>query len=261
MSFAGLDPTGGAGLQADIEALASTGCHGAPVIAAVTVQDTKDVIECVPVPATQVTEQAAAVLADMPVAAFKIGLLGSVDNVQAVHTILTSHPQIPAIVDPVLASGAGRALVDDEMLDALVSLLFPRTTVLTPNTLEARLLAPEADSPEAMAQQLLSYGCEFVLLTGTHEPTPEVINALYTNRRHVESFHWERLAHTYHGSGCTLTAAIAGYIAQGADPYAAIHKAQQYTWEALRQGYRPGAGQHLPHRFYWASGEGERKRR
>jgi hydroxymethylpyrimidine/phosphomethylpyrimidine kinase len=252
MCFAGLDPTGGAGLQADIEAIASMGCHAAPVITAVTVQDTIDVQHHIPVAATSVIEQARAVLEDIPVAAFKLGVLGSLEAAEAIHSILVHYPGIPIILDPILSSGGGSPLADDELLDMMVSHLFPLTTVLTPNTLEARLLAPEADTLDAMAQELMSYGCEFVLLTGTHEATPEVINTLYTNRRAVQSFSWQRLPASYHGSGCTLAAAISGLLAQGREPYSAIYEAQKYTWETLKFGYQIGRGQHLPDRLFWA---------
>jgi hydroxymethylpyrimidine/phosphomethylpyrimidine kinase len=254
MVFAGLDPTGGAGIQADIETLASQGCHTSPVITAVTVQDTQDVKRILPVDGMLVIEQARAVLEDMPVAAFKIGLLGSVVIVEAIHTLLQDYPDIPVVLDPVLASGAGTHLATQEIIDAMVNLLLPVTTVLTPNSLEARTLAPEADNLQACAMALLDHGCEFVLITGSHENTPEVINRLYGNRRQLEEFHWERLPATYHGSGCTLASSIAGLLAQGREPFTAIHEAQEYTWESLKHGYRTGMGQHIPNRLFWAKG-------
>mgnify|MGYP000629815250 CR=1 FL=1 len=137
----------------------------------------------------------------------------------------------------------------------MASLLLPQTTVLTPNSLEARALAPEADSLDACAMALLDRGVEFALVTGTHENTPEVTNRLYANRRLLETFSWDRLPDSYHGSGCTLASSIAGLLAQGLEPFTAIHEAQEYTWETLKNGYRIGMGQHLPNRFFWAMGE------
>ncbi|NNG12675.1 MAG: hydroxymethylpyrimidine/phosphomethylpyrimidine kinase, partial [Halobacteria archaeon] len=139
--FAGHDPSGGAGIQADIEALASQGCHAATVITALTTQDTLDVSDFRPLEVADVITQARAVLEDMPVAVFKLGMLGSVENVEAVHTILTDYPEIPVVLDPVLASGRGTALADEELVEAMKALLLPLTTVLTPNSLEARALA------------------------------------------------------------------------------------------------------------------------
>ncbi len=257
MAFSGNDPTGGAGIQADIEALASMGCHATPVITSLTIQDTQDIQGYVPIDASLLVQQARAVLEDMPIAAFKIGMLGSVEVIEAVHSILVDYSNIPVVLDPVLVAGGGSEIADEEMIDAIATLLLPQTTILTPNSIEARLLAHEADSLEACAQELLEMGCEFVLVTGTHEATTDVTNTLYGNRRQLESFTWDRLPETYHGSGCTLASAIAGLLAQGMDPLSAVHEAQEYTWESLRAGYRLGMGQHLPNRLFWARDETE----
>ena len=255
MSFSGLDSTGGAGMQADIEAIASMGCHAAPVVTALTVQDTQQVIDYTPVEANILIAQARAVLEDIPVAAIKIGMLGDVSVIEAIHTLLTDYPNIPVVLDPVLVAGGGGELSNEPVIDAIIRLLLPQTTVLTPNSPEARTLAPEADTLDACGQDLLDKGCEFVLLTGTHEEAEHVENRLYGNRRLLDTFTWERLPHSYHGSGCTLAAAIAGLLAQGLEPFTAIHEAQEYTWEALRNGYRVGMGQLLPNRLFWARGE------
>jgi len=251
LAFAGHDPSGGAGIQADIEALASQGCHAATVITALTTQDTRDVSDFRPLEVADVIAQARAVLEDMPVAVIKLGMLGSVENVEAVHTILTDYPQIPVVIDPVLASGHGVTLGGQGIIEAMKTLLLPLTTVLTPNSLEARALATGADTLDACAQALMDHGVEYLLVTGSHERTPAVVNRLYHNNRLLETFTWERLPHSYHGSGCTLAASIAGLLAQGLEPFTAFHEAQDYTWNALRRGYRPGLGQHLPHRFFW----------
>jgi len=255
MSLAGNDPTGGAGLQADIEAIASMGAHAAPVVTAITVQDTSNVSLIEPVRSSTVVAQARAVLEDMSVSCIKLGLLGSVENVTAIHSLLTDYPDIPVVLDPILRAGGGTHLATDELIDAMVELLFPLTTVLTPNSEEARRLAPGADTLDACGQALLANGCELVLITGTHEQSEHVDNTLYGNHRRLESFTWERLPHSYHGSGCTLAAAIAGLLAQGLEPFTAIHEAQEYTWESLKQGYRIGMGQHIPNRLFWARGD------
>ncbi|WJW75230.1 hydroxymethylpyrimidine/phosphomethylpyrimidine kinase [Thiohalobacter sp. IOR34] len=252
LALSGNDPSGGAGIEADIEALASHGCHCAPVITSLTVQDTRDIQSLSPLDGLLVAEQARAVLEDMPVAAIKIGLLGSADIIENVSAILEDYPDIPVVLDPVLATGAGTGLVDDETLEAMDSLLLPHATVLTPNSIEARILSPEADNLDACAMSLLERGCEFVLITGTHENTEHVVNRLYGNHRLLESFTWERLPASYHGSGCTLAASTAGLLAQGLEPFTALHEAQEYTWEALKHGYQLGMGQALPNRLFWA---------
>lgn len=248
--FAGLDPTGGAGLQADIEAIGSLGGHALPVATAITAQDTRDVKSCTPIGALSIIEQARVVLEDIPVAAFKVGLLGSVEAIGAIHTILREYEGIPVVIDPVCASAAGTVLADDEQIDAMVSLLLPLATVVTPNVQEARLLTPEADSLNASGQELLSYGCRFVLITGTHEPSANVVHRLYADRRLIESFECERLPGDYHGSGCTLSAAIAALLGHGLEPPAAIGEALDYTLQTLKHGTAMGSGQLLPQRLF-----------
>lgn len=252
MTFAGTDATGGAGIQADIETLISLGCHPAPVVTAITVQDTEKLHRFEPVAASLVIEQARAVLEDMPVAAFKIGMVGSVENIEAIHSILTDYPDIPVVLDPLIAAGGGGELSDDDMIDAMVNLLFPLATVLTPNSLEARAFAPQAESLDDCAQELLDLGSEFVLITGTHENTLHVVNLLYGEGRLLESYTWERLPESYHGSGCTLASAIAGLLAQEMSPTMAVQEAQEFTWESLKHANRLGMGQELPNRLFWA---------
>lgn len=255
MVFSGLDPTGGAGVQADIEALASHGCHTCPVITTLTAQDTTDVKGIMPVEAELLIQQARAALDDIPVAAFKIGLIGSVENAQAIHTLIEDYPNVPVILDPVLSSGGGTSLADEALCDAIINLLLPLTTLITPNSLEARRLAHGADTLTACAMALLDRGCEFALITGTHEKDDQVINRLYGNHRQLETFKWPRLPGSYHGSGCTLASSVAGLLAQGMEPFSAVHEAQEYTWESLKQGYRIGMGQAIPNRLFWATGD------
>ncbi|MBW7902054.1 MAG: bifunctional hydroxymethylpyrimidine kinase/phosphomethylpyrimidine kinase [Rhodocyclaceae bacterium] len=260
LTFAASDPSGGAGVQADLMTQASMGCHPLSVITAITVQDTLGVEAVHALDADWVEDQARAVLEDMPVAAFKIGLLGSVENVSVVAEILADYPDVPLVFDPVLASGRGDELSTEEMVEAMRELLLPQTTVLTPNSIEARRLAEEdgdEDSPDlaGCAQRLISYGCEYVLVTGTHENTTKVINTLYGENGPIRSDRWDRLPGSYHGSGCTLASAIAANLANGLDLGDAVRDAQEYTWQALAAGFRPGMGQHIPDRFFWARAE------
>lgn len=251
MSFSGNDPTGGAGIQADIEAVSSMGARIAPVITALTVQDTQNVKYFSVTDAKLVVEQARVILEDMPVAAFKIGMVGSIENINAIHTILHDYHEIPVIVDPIISAGGGMSLASEEMALAYSDLLFPLTNLVTPNSNEVRLLAPEADSLDACAQELMDDGCEYVLLTGTHEGTEQVINSFYGHHKKLNSSCWERLPNSYHGSGCTLTSAIAGLVAGGQSIPDAINIAQEYAWQSLVNGYQSGMGQYHPDRFSW----------
>ncbi|MGM0677114.1 MAG: bifunctional hydroxymethylpyrimidine kinase/phosphomethylpyrimidine kinase [Pseudomonadota bacterium] len=252
MTLAGNDPTGGAGIQADIESIISMGCHPAPVITAITVQDTTDVMGFAPLDPELIIQQARAVLEDMPVAAIKVGLLGSIEAVQAVHTLLGDYPDLPVVLDPVLTSGSGTALADEEILDGILTLLAPFTTLMTPNSLEARALTVGSDTLDACAMSLLDQGTEYVLITGTHEKTGKVHNTLYGNHRRLDTFTVDRLEGDFHGSGCTLSSAIAALLAQGTVPSAAVHEGLNYTWNTLRHAHRLGMGQKIPNRLFWA---------
>jgi len=251
LCFSGLDPSGGAGIQADIEALFSVGCHCLPIITTLTVQDTRNVISSQPVESNILIAQARAILEDMPVSAIKIGLLASADTIELIHTILTDYPHIPVILDPILIAGGGFSFTGSDMIDAFRLLLLPLTTVITPNTIELNKLAKEADTADACANSLLDLGCEHVLLTGTHANSKNVINRLYTPHHPPEAFEWPRLNQEYHGSGCTLAASLAGYIAHGMAVGSAARASQHFTWESLNAGYKNGRGQHLPERSFW----------
>src|SRR6185295_13388212 len=144
LAIAASDPTGGAGLQADLLTLSSLGCHPLSVVTGITVQDTHGVESMVAVESALVARQARHVLRDIPVAAFKLGVLGSAANARAIAEILAEHPRTPVVLDPVLASGRGDALADIGIVEVLRTSLLPRTTVLTPNSLEARRLAGAA---------------------------------------------------------------------------------------------------------------------
>lgn len=255
--FGGNDPTGGAGIEADVQAIASLGCHAAPVITAITVQDTSGVKSFHVVEPALVIAQARAILEDMPVAAFKTGMLGNAGIMAAVAAIVQDYPDLPLIVDPVLTAGDGRMLSEEPLEDAYRALLLPQATLITPNSLEARRLARDADSLDACAQELLATGCEFVLITGTHEPTAHVENRLYGNHRLLEAWSFDRLDGSYHGSGCTLASACAATLAHGLDTLDALAEAQQFTWHALRHGFRIGMGQYLPDRLYWTRAEAD----
>ena len=256
LSFAATDPSGGAGLQADVITLASMGCHPLSVVTAVTIQDTMGVEEIMALDAEWVADQARCVLEDMAVAAFKIGLVGSIENITAIAEVVSDYPEIPLVLDPVLVSGRGDELATDEMISALRELLVQQATIITPNSIEARRLVSQEGEDEAdlaeCARRLLATGCEYVLITGTHENTPQVINTLYGQDGVVRSDSWERLAGSYHGSGCTLASALAATIANGLSVNDAVKDAQEYTWQTLKAAFRPGMGQHIPDRLFWA---------
>jgi hydroxymethylpyrimidine/phosphomethylpyrimidine kinase len=258
LTFAGSDPTGGAGLQADLLTLASMGCHPLCVVTALTVQDTVGVESMHAVEAARVRAQAERLLADMRVSAFKLGMLGSLENIQTIAKLLTQHPEVPVVLDPVLASGRGDALASTDMLAALREWIVPQATVVTPNSIEARRLADQV-SLDRCAQRLVEFGAEYVLITGTHEAGDEVVNTLYDSGGVVREDRWPRLPASYHGSGCTLASAIAAALANGLGMPEAVRDAQEFTWQTLAASFKPGIGQFIPDRFFWArAGQGEK---
>ena len=265
LSFSANDSSGGAGIQADTLTLASMGCHPLSVITAVTVQDTVGVDDVMALDSGWVADQARAVLEDMPVLVFKIGMLGSVENIATIAEIVSDYPDIPVVLDPVLSSGRGDELASEDMILAMRELLLPQTTIVTPNSIEARRLVQDEveDSGEMdlgqCGERILHMGCEYVLITGAHENTRQVTNTLYTDSGIVRSDVWQRLMGSYHGSGCTLASAIAATIANGLPISDGVYEAQEYTWQTLKSGFHPGMGQYLPDRLFWARNEHDSK--
>jgi hydroxymethylpyrimidine/phosphomethylpyrimidine kinase len=241
LAFAATDPSGGAGLQADVLTLASMGCHPLSVVTAITVRDTLAAEGFLALDAEWVADQARCLLEDMAVDAFKIGALGSVENVAAVAEIVSDYPDVPLVLDPVHASAHGDESGADELVHAIRELLLPQALVVTPNGMEARRLAEGDDG--------------HVLITGTHEPTADIVNTLYGKSGVVRTDRWQRLPGTFHGSGCTLASAIAALLANGLDLADAVREAQEYTWQTLQRAYRPGMGLLLPDRLFWAREE------
>lgn len=251
LCLSGFDPSGGAGIQADIESIASMGGHATPVITALTVQNTQNVSYFQAVDPQLFTQQVDKLLDDVDVKAIKIGMIGSISILEAIGSILKNNSNLPVIYDPVLAAGGGANLTETDMLSAIKELILPHVTILTPNSPEARQLSGETELNKC-GIKLMQQGCEAVLITGTHENKEHVDNIWFHEEQYVETFSWERLPHEYHGSGCTLASATAALIAQGLDPFNAINEAQDYSWNTLKHAFKISTkGQLIPNRFYW----------
>jgi hydroxymethylpyrimidine/phosphomethylpyrimidine kinase len=256
LTFAATDPTSGAGLQADILTLASMGCLPLSVVTAITVQDSAGVESFHALDPDWVADQARCILEDIPVVAFKMGVLASTEIVTVVAEVVSDYPDIPLVLDPVFASGRGDEFGGEDLVAAIRELLVPQSTVVTPNIPELRRLSDSDDEEDAdhgeCARRLLDMGCEYVLVTGTHDATVAVVNTLHHRDGIVRSDNWQRLPGSYHGSGCTLASAIAANLARGLEVPEAVYEAQDYTWRALQRAFRPGMGQYIPDRLFWA---------
>ena len=262
--FAGMDPSGGAGIGADLQAVAGQGAHALCVVTALTVQDNDRAYEVQPVAPELVLRQARALTRKIDVGAVKIGIPGSAANALAIALVIGElrerRPELPVVLDPVLASGHGDTLSRGDAVAALAPLL-PLVTVLTPNGPEARALAAPSDAadPRALAQALRALGCRHVLITGGHDDgdatTNDVVNrwfgpgagdAAQDGAPDARQWRWPRLDGEFHGSGCTLASAVAGQLALGMPTGVALELAQHYCHVALRDAYSIAPGQRIP---------------
>jgi hydroxymethylpyrimidine/phosphomethylpyrimidine kinase len=250
LCFSGHDPSGGAGIQADIESLRAVGCHPMTVVTALTEQDTVDVVALHPQRPADLRAQARRIVADVPVGAIKIGLLGSAEIARAVADMARALPGCPVVLDPILAAGGGKVLARGRLVQVLREELLPLATVLTPNSMEARRLAGGCEDLDECALELRRMGSRHVLITGAHEAGDGVVNRLYGEAA-VRTWTWPRLPGVYHGSGCTLASALAGFLALGLPVEEAADRAQRTTYDALKSAYALGRGQYLPNR--WAA--------
>ncbi|MCF1185004.1 hydroxymethylpyrimidine/phosphomethylpyrimidine kinase [Marichromatium gracile] len=249
LCIGGHDPSGGAGIMADAETIAAHGGFAVSAISALTDQDTCGVRAIHAQPAEQLEAQCRTLIADSAPRAIKVGLLGSSRAVRVISTLADEHPELPLVLDPVLASGTGQRVADAAVLNQLRHNLIARSTLVTPNLPEARTLTDLQD-PARCAERLLGSGARWVLITGTHDTTEHVTNRLYGRSGARHQWDWPRLPGEYHGSGCTLASAIAVRLARGESMVEAVTAAQEYTWNALDQAFRTGRCQLTPNRFY-----------
>lgn len=249
LCLSGHDPSGGAGLQADIEAIAAQGAHAAGVITCLTRQDTRNAYGVTPIDAEEFAAQLEILEADMRFAAFKIGLVGSVAQVEVIAELAHRHPDVPLVLDPVLRAAGGGTLASDPVAKALSAHLFERTLCLTPNSAEASLLCDGETDPDTCGRRL-GARVEWALITGGDEPGEVVTNRLYHRGKPAGRHSYPRLPDRYHGSGCTLASALAARLALGDAVTEAVANAQDYTWDCLQRAFAAGRGQRIPDRLH-----------
>lgn len=247
LCLSGHDPTGGAGIQADIESCAALGAHALSVITAHTVQNTSNVARVSAVAPIVIAAQLDALIEDAPPQAAKIGLLGDAAQAEVIATRLRPL-SIPVVMDPVLRAGGGRALVSSALEAEMRERLFPIVDLLTPNAHEARHLARESDLDRCGAV-LLSFGVKNVLITGGDEPGDRVVDRLFTATGETIRFESPRLNETFHGAGCTLASATAAHLAHGKPLLDAVQAARSFVTKTLHQAFAVGSGRRIPGRI------------
>lgn len=242
LTIAGSDSSGGAGIQADLKTFSALGVYGASVLTALTAQNTRGVSAVHAPPPAFVAQQIDAVLDDLAVAAVKTGMLANAGIVLAVASALEQRPRLPLIVDPVMVATSGDRLLEPDAITAYKARLIPRAALITPNLPEAAALldqpiVTDLAGAEAQARSLLALGCGGVLVKGGHRVAAEAIDvlALADGTLHHISAPWVETANT-HGTGCTLSAAIAALVAAGEPIESAVRGAKRYLTAALQAG-------------------------
>ncbi len=249
LTIAGSDSGGGAGIQADLKTFAALGCYGMSVITAITAQNTVGVSGIHPVPVEMITRQMEAVFTDMGTDAVKIGMLHSAEVIAAVARCLSEYEVPNVVLDPVMVAKSGDKLLREDAIQALSQHLLPCVDIITPNLPETQVLVGRPVTTvaqmESAGKELLSRGCKAVLVKGGHLPGTQVIDVLFVKGKpgplYLES---ARIStKNSHGTGCTLSSAIAAYLARGKSLEKAVQLAREYLIQALSSGKDYALGQ------------------
>ena len=260
LSFAASDPTGGAGLQADILTLASLGCHPLSVVTAITVQDTAGVEAVLPIDAAWVADQARAIVEDVPPQVIKVGFVGSPDNIGVIAELAADYDGVPLVAYMPNLSWWQEDKID-EYLDAFRELLLPQTSILMGHhsTLRRWLLpdwsGEKNPGPRDIAKAAATMGVPYTLVTGLPLADQHIDNVLATPETVIAHEKFERIEAVFAGAGETLSAALAALLATGLELPEAFSEALNYLDRSLDEGFRPGMGQVIPDRLFWAQPE------
>lgn len=241
LSIAGFDGSGGAGIQADIKTISALGCFATTVLTALPVQNTTGVKSIYPIPDTVVEEQLHAVLDDIFPDAIKIGMVHSCELVDTIVRVLGKYPKIKLVFDPVMVATSGHKLIEDKTIRSIIDCLFPLAEIITPNMDEAAVLAQmpieTVDDMYVAGEKIKALGCRSLLLKGGHLKTERLTSLYFSPGKEVVAYHSEKYdTHNTHGSGCTLSSAIASYVAQGKSFEDAVALGQDYVGQAIFHG-------------------------
>lgn len=258
LTFGATDPIGAVGIQADLASFAAMGCHGLSVITSILIADTARIEDVQVIDADWVADQARVVLEDMPVAAFKVGAVGSIENVSVIAEIVSDYPDVPLILDPFLSGMPEQGQDNDDILIAIRELLIPQTTLFLASAVELSRFAEtwrEASTDDSLvldAMRIIDMGCEYLFVTGTPGDVHDVSNTLFDESGVLRQDSWQRLPGSFSGAGSTLSATISAMLANGVDVPEAVFEAQEFTHAALANAHRLGMGKLTPDRYFWA---------
>ncbi len=250
LCFAGLDPSGGAGLQADIEAIAGCGGHALPISTCLTVQNSVAAFSVHAIDSDILKQQFYALFKDVNISACKISVIPNETIAACIATLVQQLPAMPIIYDPVFAASYGGQFSHAKTIEVIKSHLLPHVSVITPNVKEINTLLNETTTGTVEASKLCQYGPEYVLATGADSKSEQVHNTLLANTGLLENYTYPRLPQQYHGSGCTLSSALACFLAQNFTIKQAAKQAQDFTYKSLQTAQPIGQGQWIPKRIH-----------
>lgn len=258
LTFGLADPVGAVGIQADLASFAAMGCHGLSVVTGLLIGDTARIEDVQLIDADWVADQARVVLEDMPVAAFKVGAVGSIESISVIAEIVSDYPDIPLILDPFLTGLPEQAIDADDLVTAMRELLIPQTTLMLLSAVELSRLAETWREPSlgdtlmVDAMHLIGMGCEYLFVTGTPGDVHDVVNSLFNEDGLVRQDKWQRVSGTFSGTGSTISATVAAMLANGLDVPEAILEAQEFVVASIAHAQRLGMGKLIPDRYFWA---------
>ena len=241
LCIAGWDGSGGAGIQADIKTISSLGCYATSALTALPVQNTMGVRSIYPIPSVALKEQVMAVMDDIYPGAIKIGMVHTSDLARTIAAVLRDHPAIPVVFDPVMVATSGHKLIEEETIQTIIEVLFPLASIITPNMDEASILAnmqvKTIEDMRVAGKKILRLGCRSVLVKGGHLQGNRITSLYFDDQGTVHAYEFDKYyTNNTHGSGCTLSSAIASYLSRGESFESAVNLAQQYVQKAIFAG-------------------------
>ncbi|MPS74491.1 MAG: bifunctional hydroxymethylpyrimidine kinase/phosphomethylpyrimidine kinase [Chryseobacterium sp.] len=248
LTIAGFDGSGGAGIQADIKTISALGCYATSVLTALPVQNTMGVRNIFPIPVEAVSEQMESILDDIFPDAIKIGMVHTPELVETIVKTLGKYKKVPIVFDPVMVATSGHRLIEEETIRTIIEKLFPISDIITPNMDEAAILASREvktlNDMKVAGEFIKKLGCKHILLKGGHQTTEIITSLLYNDKDDYQTFESVKLnTRNTHGSGCTLSSAIASFVARGKSMDEAVALAQNYVSEAILKGSDVQTGQ------------------